>query len=146
MQTAIFKNFSLEPFTGYWDGKPRTFKPGAEILMPDYLARHYAKHLVNRELQRVGKDRCTSPKKPEEVPDFMELFNKAFTLDEEVDTPDNDPVDVQIAMANANRRQPEAKQSGTPIDVEVPGLDEEEDDGEEMFNGKPVERTETQTA
>lgn len=144
MKTAIFKNFSNESFTGYWDGKPKTFKPGYSILMPEYLARHFAKHLTNRELLKLGKERSTSPKRPEDVPEFMEIFNKAFQIDEEVDTPENDPIDVQMAMANANRKPASAFEPapGAPVDVPVPGLDDDDDDeeNEKMFNGKPVDK------
>jgi hypothetical protein len=140
MKTAIFTNFSNEPFTGYWDGKPKTFKPGQQIYMPDYLAKHFAKHLTNRELLKLGKERSTSPKRPQDVPEFMELFNKAYQEDEEVDTSTKDPVDIQIKMANANRKNG-YEQKGPPIVVDVPGLDDEDEDGEESFEGKPVDNS-----
>jgi hypothetical protein len=81
MTNATFFNWSDEAFTGYWDGKPKTFAPGAKQLMPAWLAEHFAKHLTNRELLKQGKDTATSPKFPEQVPAFMELFNKAFIPD-----------------------------------------------------------------
>ncbi len=30
MKTALFTNFSIEEFIGYWNGKPKKFAPGAE--------------------------------------------------------------------------------------------------------------------
>lgn len=81
MQNATFHNFSTEAFTGYWNGKPKTFKAGERVYMPAYLAEHFAKHLTNRELIRIGKVAYTSPKNPGQVPQFMELFNKAFISD-----------------------------------------------------------------
>src|SRR3990167_10679627 len=94
MKTALFTNFSTEKFVGYWNGKGKTYLPGKSEYMPDYLAAHYAKHLTNRELLRTNlkgsliyKDgeKMTSPKNPEQVPLYMELYNKAYTPNEEVD-------------------------------------------------------------
>ena len=85
MTNATFHNFSSEPFTGYWNGKPKTFKPGERLYMPAYLAEHFAKHLANRELIRAGKEVYTSPKNPGQVPQFMEVFSKAFIPDEPVE-------------------------------------------------------------
>src|SRR3990167_2289115 len=91
MKTALFTNWTDEEFTGWWDGKPKKFAPGQSLWMPDYLARHFAKHLTNRELLRKGPDgkpvyergeTMTSPKFPEQVPLFQELFNKAYHPEE----------------------------------------------------------------
>lgn len=82
MTNATFHNFDTEPFTGYWDGKAKTFKPGEKVYMPGFLAEHFAKHLTNKVLIRTGKEVYTSPKKPADVPEFMQLFRRAFILDE----------------------------------------------------------------
>lgn len=143
MKTALFTNFSNEPFTGYWDGKPKTFQPGQSVYMPDYLAQHFAKHLTNRELIAHVKDgeKMTSPKNPEQVSQFMELFNKAYIPDtEEQMTIDKDPIDVQIEVANRNR-QPKAEAPKAPQDptqpqvVLPPDFDDEED--QDAFQGAP---------
>lgn len=135
MQSASFTNFSNEEFVGYWDGKPKRFKPGQSMYMPDYLAKHFAKHLTNRELLKKGFERSTSPKFPEQVPEFMELFNQAYQPDEEeIELTDKrDPVEIQIDMANKNR-DPKAPK-GYEI-IEPPADDEEEE-----FEAKPVETT-----
>lgn len=138
MRIAFFTNFSDEPFTGYWNGKPRTFKPGETKPLPDYLAQHYAKHLTNRELLKKGKETATSPKKPKDVPDFMELFNKAFKLDEEeIESPNEDPADVHVALAQRY------KFPGQPKGYEDIGGEKgdagADDDDESNFGGKPVD-------
>jgi hypothetical protein len=146
MKTALFTNFSNEAFTGFWNGKGKTFLPGQSVYMPDYLASHFAKHLVNRELLKKGLERSTSPKKPQDVPEYMELFNQAYTPDEESDVMGKeDSIDVQIAVANKNREKkaklPEgAKQVNAkePQVIDVPADDEDE---EAEFGGKPVETT-----
>lgn len=99
MQNATFHNFSIEAFTGYWNGKPKTFKAGERVYMPAYLAEHFAKHLANRELIRIGKETYTSPKFPRQVPIFMEMFNKAFIADGVVEG--GNEIDSEIARAKA---------------------------------------------
>lgn len=104
MANATFHNFSDEPFTGYWNGKPKTFKAGERVYMPGYLAEHFAKHLTNRELIKQGKETYTSPKFPIQVPLFMELFNKAFIPD--APKKGESEIDSEIARANAERGVP----------------------------------------
>lgn len=79
---TFFHNFTEKPFTGYWNGKRYTFKPGIQKEYPPLIARHFAKHLTNEVLTASGKDQYASPKKPDEVPQFMEIFNKAFIVEE----------------------------------------------------------------
>lgn len=151
MKTALFTNFSDESFTGYWDGKPKTFKAGQSMYMPDYLASHFAKHLVNRELLRTKPDgtaiykdgeKMTSPKRPNDNPLYMELFNKAYTPDDEESiASQEDPIDVAINSANKNRdRASEGKQSADEPQIILPPADDEDEDGdEESFGGAPTE-------
>ncbi len=146
MKSALFTNFSTQEFVGYWDGKGKKFGPGQSLYMPEYLARHFAKHLANRELlegakTNPGLERCTSPKRPDDVPEFMALFNRAFTPDEtEIDlTGGKDPVEIQMEVANRNRPQmnaaPEAEEvpTGASMVIQTPA------DDEDAFEGKPKE-------
>lgn len=137
MRTALFHNFTNEPFTGYWDGKPRTFKAGESKYMPEYLARHFAKHLTNRELIRLGKETSTSPKFPEQVPDFMEIFNKACIIEQEEE---QDALDVEIESKNrkeisVNVDEPKApKQKGEPQVIIPPDADMDDEDAIDGLN------------
>lgn len=54
MQAITFTNFSTEDFTWKFDGIPYTFKAGQTIMLEDFKAHHFAKHLVDRELTREG--------------------------------------------------------------------------------------------
>ena len=136
MKTALFTNFTEEAFTGSWDGKEKTFAPGKSLYMPDYLAKHFAVHLVNRELLRrkpdgnpVYKDgeKFVSPKhldldNPDEmkrVPTlFMDLFNKAFTPDDGEQMGDKkDDIDVLIKTANKNREKDASTGSASQADA-----------------------------
>lgn len=166
MKTALFVNFTNEAFTGYWDGKGKTFKSGQSLYMPEYLARHFAKHLVNRELLSRDKngnlvfkdgEKLTSPKKPEESPIFMELFNKAYIPDEDEEAlgDKQDDIDTLIDVANKNRSKRISNRDGSddtdvnpaktskvkqdpkkPQIIDVPESDDDEDDEDEKFEGK----------
>lgn len=82
MKYATFINFTDQPFTGYWDGRAYTFQPSdKKDHLPELIARHFAKHLTNRELTKRKKEKYCSPKRPEDVPEFMEIFNKAFYME-----------------------------------------------------------------
>ena len=100
MKTAIFKNITDKPFVGHWDGKKRTFLPGAQKLLPAYLAEHYALHLTNSILIEKGHITMTSPKKPEQVPLFMEIFE---TICIPQDT-DDDEDEVEMPVVDAKKK------------------------------------------
>lgn len=84
MPTALFYNFSDYPFVGRWNGEDELFAPKEKRYMPAFLAQHFAKHLVNRELHRAGLDNATSPKAPEDVPEFNKLFRQAYIRDRDM--------------------------------------------------------------
>lgn len=138
MKTALFFNFTSNPFTGYWDGKPKTFKPGEKVYMPEYLAKHYAKHLTNKVLLEQGKETATSPKFPEQVPQFMEIFNQACILEDESE--EQDEAQLATDIANRSHTTPKVKDTAernTPVQmVEVPGDDEDEEEFEGLEEKK----------
>ncbi len=84
MPTACFYNFSDYEFIGTWGNEDMKFAPKEKRYMPAFLAQHFAKHLVNRELHRVGLDSATSPKAPEDVPEFNKLFRIAYIRERDV--------------------------------------------------------------
>lgn len=152
MKTALFTNFTSKEFIGYWDGKEKKFAPGQSVYMPDYLAEHFAKHLTNRELLEKGLERSTSPKKPKDVPEFMEIFNKAYTPDDqEVIGDKRDDLDTLINVANKNKEKDkrESKLESTPeskLDPSQPQVivppdfdDDGENTDESTFEEKPLE-------
>lgn len=110
--TALFTNFSSEEFVGAWNGKERRFAPGQQVYLPYWMASHFGKHLANRELLRrdtqgnpVFKDgeKMTSPKRPADVPIFMDLFNKAVkVVDEPQGEKKKDDIDAIIDTMNRN--------------------------------------------
>lgn len=139
MKTALFFNFTDKSFTGFWDGKPKTFAPGQREYMPEYLAKHFAKHLTNKVLLEKGgvNENYTSPKFPEQVPQFMDIFKKACIVSE---GPELDQAQLETELANKPR-------SGIPAEVarnapqEIPPVEgDDEDDEDENFEGLKKEK------
>ncbi len=113
LRQALFFNFTAKPFTGYWGGKGRTFKAGEKMYMEEWRARHYAKHLTNQVLLEMGKENSTSPKFPEQVPDFINLFNKACIVE-----PDQDENQNESDLINKQHdEQPSSNIPGKPAKV-----------------------------
>jgi hypothetical protein len=54
MKSLLFTNWTNEDFSHKWNGEPYDFPAGTSILLPQYLAEHFAKHLTDRELQKKG--------------------------------------------------------------------------------------------
>lgn len=54
MEAIKFKNFSAHDFTWNFDGVPYNFPADSEVYLEDFKAHHFAKHLVDRELNRLN--------------------------------------------------------------------------------------------
>lgn len=54
MEAVQFLNFSDEDFTWKFDGIAYTFKAGQTIFLENFKADHFAGHLVDRELDKLG--------------------------------------------------------------------------------------------
>lgn len=70
MKSVLFFNFSDKEFTHKFDGCEYTFAPFQQIYLEDFKAEHFAKHLIDRELDRV--------KKPIFSPERVELMSKCL--------------------------------------------------------------------
>jgi len=53
IKAAIFNNCTDKTFIGQWAGVKYTFKKGTQSHMEEWKARHFAKHLANRELNEL---------------------------------------------------------------------------------------------
>lgn len=102
MPTALFYNFSDEVFVGKWGGQEKSFAAGSKTYMPAYLAQHFAKHLTNRELLKQGKETATSPKNPEDVPEFNTMFKTAYVRDRDMEKNTNS-LEQEINAVHLNR-------------------------------------------
>lgn len=54
MDAKLFRNFTNEDFSWKYDGALFTFKAGQEMYMEAPRADHFAKHLVDRELNKLN--------------------------------------------------------------------------------------------
>lgn len=77
MKAVSFTNFSNEDFTWKYDGLEYTFTAGQTILIEDFKAEHFAQHLVDRELDKLGIPTNSALKR-------QELGAKCFAEQEEV--------------------------------------------------------------
>ena len=108
MKTVLFVNFSDEAFTGYWDSQAYQFAPGQTMYMEDWKAKHFAKHLVNRELLKAGLETHTSPKEKNGVIDdvyFLELFNKAVIDSEEAEDVPESMIETEVINKNKKAKK-----------------------------------------
>lgn len=107
--------------------------------MPEYLARHFGKHLTNQILIEQGKETATSPKKPDEVKDFSDIFNKVCIIDEDQEETGSE-ADREIELAN--KKQPKIKtivDNKPPQIIEVPEDDEEDEAAEDESDDEEKE-------
>lgn len=77
MQAIKFKNWTNEEFTWKFNGIPHTFPAGMEIYMEADKAYHFAKHLTDREMNRLNIPTNMDSKR-------AELGAKCFPSDEAV--------------------------------------------------------------
>lgn len=140
MRTALFHNITDKPFVGYWNGRKKTFKPGQQLFMELPLAEHYAKHLTNQILIEAGNYTDTSPKKPEQVPKFYDIFVKCCIPQEDENDEDEEQDEDEAKTEILNRRKGAVRNSKVPSNVEkekpqIVGPDVEDVDDDEDFEG-----------
>lgn len=51
----VVTNWTKEDFTGTWNGRETVIEKGNYKELPEYLAYHFTKHLVDREMMKDGK-------------------------------------------------------------------------------------------
>ncbi len=150
MPTACFYNFSEFDFTGRWGGEDQMFPAKSKTFMPAFLAQHFAKHLTNRELHRMGLDHATSPKVPEDVPEFNKLFRQAYIRERTIPGQKRNTLKDLIDSVNLNMNpaeiagvKPEAIKSNLGPDVDAPIAPREADEKEDP-NYDPEKSGETE--
>ena len=137
MKQALFYNFSNKEFIGYWDGKAKKFNAGDKQYMEEWRARHYAKHLANGILIATGKENSTSPKFPDQMPDFLSLFNKACIVpeDQEQDQDESDLIEKQHEASLNIQKQSPSEKVPTVVDSKEPQTINAPESDDESFEG-----------
>lgn len=109
-----FINFSKEDFTYTYNNRPYTFAAGDFRFMETNIANHFAKHLINRELLKEGRESDTSPKNPEENFYFMQLYKKAIEPVETAAEADETEIEQEV-IDHETRARLGLKQAKKPI-------------------------------
>lgn len=104
-----FINWTNEDFTHTWDNKALTFKAGSTTMLPDYLAKHFAKHMAFKII--ATKDQF--PIFSQTSARYLELYNKCLgSAGIEV----KNDLELEIALLN----EPKAEVVETTEVVEEP--------------------------
>lgn len=98
----LFVNFRDEEFTGQWDSKEFKFAPKETRWLPFWLAVHFAKHLVNDEMN-ARKIRTDDPSR--------ESFVAKCIGNEPEKKNEDDPLGIEILNRNM---ESEKKKVGRP--------------------------------
>lgn len=81
----MFVNWTDEDFKWKYDGELYEFKSKKSMYLPDYLARHFAKHLVDRELTKKEKPVIDGARKEMEKKCFAEAIVSDSKAKQQVD-------------------------------------------------------------
>lgn len=96
---TVFYNWTDEDFTHTWDNESYEFKAKKEIHLPEGLARHFAKHLADREMNRQGINSGRRDKHAE----FVRKSLVSVGEEEKSDTK------LEVEIANADKEKKEYK-------------------------------------
>jgi predicted amidohydrolase YtcJ len=121
-QAILFINWTDEDFTHTWDGTPFSVASHEKKYFPAYLARHFAKHLAIREMNKLGMSLM------EKDATFISMMDKAVALEEKTINA-NSEVELAVELMNAVQDEEKAKKKGNTKKVVVA---EEE---KEVFEG-----------
>lgn len=108
MEAKQFINFTNEDFTWSYGGMAYTFKPNQPMFLENYKADHFAKHLIDRELNKMGVP-------TNNVAERAKLEKKCFPSDEVV-TP--------LEALNIEETKKVAKKKAKKVEVEFEELNE----------------------
>ena len=130
-QALRFKNFTDEDFTWSFDSVPHTFKAGETMFLESFKAAHFAKHLVDRELNRMGLSTSHILKR-------NELTALCYPSDEVVT-----PLEALQVNSKEEMKKPDVEEEFEDLEDVSVEKEEKLDDApedEEVIASPPVER------
>lgn len=134
--TAVnFTNWTKEDFAHTWDGVLYNFQAGSTMILEDWKAVHFAKHLINRELLKLEKrtdDRVLTE----------EMLAKTIQSQEDSEPKSQDEVNTEILNANAKLKAlkvAELKELAEKQGLDVTG--KKKDEIIEAIEAAPTEET-----
>lgn len=102
-KVVLFKNWTNEDFKWKWDSLEYEFKSQSITPLPEYLFNHFAKHLSNRELNKLNRPIYL------EDPILLEMIEKCRYEEKEVNL-----IESEIIKENVNQIKEESKKRGRP--------------------------------
>lgn len=117
-QVVMFVNFSDEDFICSWDGALETFKAGEVQYLPKFKFDRYAKHLVDREMNKASVPtnnhlrasflaRCSTPVVSSEIEAVQEAAKQEFEKIQAQTNPEKE-------IAEAKGKEAPKKRPGRP--------------------------------
>lgn len=117
-KTVLFVNPFDFDFTHQWDSEDYYFPAGKKIYLPEQLAQHFAKHLVDAKLNRLGlptDHKCTDSTNKNFEFDREKLLKKCV-LQEEIAETHTSTIKQDIELLN---KQKEVAHPGTTAGTEL---------------------------
>lgn len=140
MIPITFTNIDDEAFTCKWDGRSYTIEAGKTLKLPDELARHFAKHLCNKMLHKLGVQvNHTGGKGVPGKEELLKKINKNLTWHKSYHEVQIDMKGLNIKAAPGNDARIallNAESDDLGLHSEVP-LDNAKPDHEEPAKGNP---------
>lgn len=119
MQPYIFVNYTTEDFEHKFNGHAYRFPAGTERVLEEEKARHFAKHLTDRELQKAGVENILDPVRRKEV---LDKCLKAMDMEQDEDMPEEDR--VFEAKVKATKKKPATKKTPKKSEEDFEGLND----------------------
>lgn len=118
-----FTNFSDELFVGIWDKVDYPIEAGETVLIQDFLAEHFAKHLIDRELTKQDIPTGSEIRR-------RELYAKCVGV---TTIKAEDPTKLRSEILNENKEvaKVEVNQVIKKVDGEVKGANKPDEEVEE---------------
>lgn len=108
-QALKFRNFTDREFTWTFDSIPYTFKAGETIYMEEFKAKHFAKHLVDREMNILNIPTNMQVKRDE-------LEKKCFTQEEAVSV--SEALNIEETKKEGKKGKKEVKEEEAFADLQ----------------------------
>ena len=130
VKAITFTNYSNEDFYHMWDGVRYDFPKGKSTMLPEALAKHFAKYLAMRELMKKDKNLGLTRAEVEEE------MQKALDVADSIESEDETKLATETTNYNTMRKSElvkEAEEKG----IDVAGKKKEEIvDDLESFEGE----------
>jgi hypothetical protein len=102
MKSVLFKNFTDRTFTWQWNSVSYTFKPHQEIFLEDWLAEHFAKHLIDDEINHmnIGVKDAEKQIRTNSVPVRAEIYAKIIFQQDDSEEVDQNQMTTELLNKN----------------------------------------------